>query len=111
MKAGQMIAVVERITGLPLTRETSMVLAADMFSQRLAEAMSQQLSPETPGETRAAAAVWQATVRNGADVVLTDEGPLLQVLCLAVVIGQFWPALRVCVRRQQHRAPRPGCAV
>jgi hypothetical protein len=72
--------------------------------------MSQQLSPETAAETSAAAPVWQATVRDGADVVLTQQGPLLQVLTLAVVIGQFWPALRVCVRRQQHRAPRPGCA-
>ena len=72
--------------------------------------LSQQLSPETVGETPAAASVWQATVRDGADVVLTDEGPLLQVLSLAVVIGQFWPALRVCVRRQQHRSPRPESA-
>ena len=72
--------------------------------------MSQQLSAETAAETPTAAAVWQATVRNGADVVLTHEGPLLQVLTLAVVIGQFWPALRVCVRRQQRRAPRPECA-
>jgi hypothetical protein len=72
--------------------------------------LSQQLSAETTGETRAAEAAWQATVRNDADVVLTHEGPLLQVLALAIVIGQFWPALRVCVRRQQHRAPRPECA-
>jgi hypothetical protein len=73
-------------------------------------ALSQQLSAETTGKTHAAAAVWQAMVRDGADVVLTHEGPLLQVLTLAVVIGQFWPALRVCVRRQQYRAPRPECA-
>jgi hypothetical protein len=72
--------------------------------------LSQQLSAETTGKTSPAKAVWQATVRDGVDVVLTQEGPLLQVLALAVVIGQFWPALRVCVRRQQHRSPRPECA-
>ena len=86
--------------------------AAALWSAALAApaGLSQQLSAETAGETPAAAAVWQATVRDGADVVLTQQGPLLQVLSLAVVIGQFWPALRVCVRRQQHRAPRPECA-
>jgi hypothetical protein len=72
--------------------------------------LSQQLSAETTGRTQAAEAAWQATVRDDADVVLTHEGPLLQVLALAVVIGQFWPALRVRVSRQQHRAPRPECA-
>jgi hypothetical protein len=71
---------------------------------------SQQLSAETTGKTSPTAAAWQATVRNDEDVVLTHEGPLQQVLALAVVIGQFWPALQVCVRRQQHRAPRPECA-
>lgn len=72
--------------------------------------LSQQLSAETTGKTSPAEAVWQATVRDDADVVLTQEGPLLQVLALAIVIGQFWPALRVRVSRQQHRAPRPECA-
>ena len=71
--------------------------------------LSQQLSAETTGKTPPAEAVWQATVRDDTDVVLNEEGPLLQVLALAVVIGQFWPALRVCVRRQLHRAPRPEC--
>jgi len=95
---------------LAIHDEVALLLAAGEATEPSTPVESQQLSPETPGETPAAAAVWQATVRNGADVVLTDEGSLLQVLSLAVVIGQFWPALRVCVRRQQHRSPRPSAA-
>jgi hypothetical protein len=85
--------------------EAALLFAADGPTGPFSPTVSQQLSRETTGETPAGA-VWRATVRNGAAVVLTHDGPLLQVLALAAVINRFWPALRVCVRRQQHRSPR-----
>lgn len=60
---------------------------------------SQQLNAvETTGETPAAP-TWTVTVRAGVEVVSTHRLPLRHAVVLAAVIGRFWPALRVSVRR------------
>jgi hypothetical protein len=65
----------------------------------LSNLTSQQLiAAETTGET-SAAATWTVTVRAGAEVVSTSQCPLRPAIVLAAVIGWFWPALRVSVRR------------
>jgi hypothetical protein len=71
----------------------------------LSSRSSQQLSrAETSGET-SAAATWTVTARAGAEVVSTYQGPLRHAIVLAAVIGWFWPALAVSVRR----GPAPEC--